>query len=353
MVDCGVSGFSSSGPSGTPVRAFKDGAYPQVPLQFADGDNRHNNDPLRTHGEVVGLQLSADGSGVDGILRTWGPGGKVIEQNPNLGVSARILENLSTSDGKQFPRAVQHVLATLDPQVRGMSPWQRVEPVDLSNAVGNETVDLSAAVYERSAGMSNSDRDEGTVTLELSATRAARLEQLLDEDEALEELAAQLGPDFLDTDEETDEEDEDEEELLDDEDVQLSGRYVEALELTQAAQDAQGQRILELTNQLNEQRMANEVQAYAGRNLAPAVLELARPLLAIQPGAIELSNGVPGQEVDPAEVMREVLDTVIELAESGHLLVDPDDERGSLHGVSKDSGQRKNLLDEWTAEYGS
>lgn len=332
------------------VRAFREGAYPQVPLQFADGDNRHNNDPLRTHGEVVGLQLSADGSGVDGVLRTWGRGGKVIEQNPNLGVSARILENLSTSDGRQFPRAVQHVLATVDPQVRGMSPWQRVESVDLANAVGAEMLDLSAATYERSAGMPQKNSGDDTVTLELSAAQAERLERILEDDEALEALAGQLGPDFLDLEDEKEEDEEDEEPADDDKKggkVELSGFAPEALELATAQIDSLGTRVIELTNQLVSQQVDAEVRQYAQQNLAPAVIELARPLLASPPGTIELSNGVAGQEVDPGQVVRELLDTVIELANSGHLLVDPDSETGSLHGEDKQTGQRQALLDAW------
>ena len=67
------------------VEAFRAGAYSQVPFQLADGNNHHNNDPRNTGGEVVAMELSRDGSGVDGILRLWGSGAEVVRNNPKLG----------------------------------------------------------------------------------------------------------------------------------------------------------------------------------------------------------------------------------------------------------------------------
>jgi hypothetical protein len=340
------------------IRAFKDGAYDQVPLQLADGDNRHNNSPLLTAGEMVGVELSADGSGVDAVLRTWGEGTRVVEQNPKIGVSARILENLDTSDGRHFPRAVQHVLATIDPQMKGMRPWQRVQSVDLAVGSVTEFVDLSKATNERSAAMP--EQSGNTVTLELSAPlaellqkpeTAERLARMLEEDEGLEALADQFGPDAFnegDEDEEIDNEgDEDEE------DVSLSyGPGSEAIELAHTQLATQGQQIVELTSQLNAQRTDAEISEFQREGLAPAVIEMARPLLAIESGAIELSNGVPGDAVDPGQVVRDVLNTVIELAQSGHLMVDPNTEAGSLRGNDETTSKRQAMVDNWSAEYG-
>jgi hypothetical protein len=331
------------------IRAFQAGAYPQVPFQIADSENRHNNDPRNTGGEVVALTLSRDGSGVDGFLRTWGDGTKVVEQNPKIGVSARILEGLETSDGRQFPRAIQHVLATVDPQIRDMHPWEKVGSVDLSNGTLSEALDLSTATYERGASMPDENK-EGTTTLELSTAQAERLKKLLDNEEALEALAEELGPDFFkslaDDSEEDDSEDEGDEEKDEDQEVQLSGQFGEALELARAQLDTQGQQIVELTNQLAARRTQNEVNELMRRGLAPAVLELARPLLGVSPGAVELSNGVPGQSIDPGEVIREVLEAVIELSNSGHLLIDPDSETGTLAGSDKNK-TRDAMLADW------
>lgn len=328
------------------IDAFQKRAYDQVTFQLADADNRHTNDPTRTGGEVVGVELSADGSGVDGILRLWGDGYRVVEANPKLGVSARMLENL-TKGGRHFPVALQHVLGTVDPQLSGMRPWEKVDSVELSTGPVPEFVDLSDSTYERSANMPERTGGESeTVTLELSAARAARLTELLDEDEALAELADQLTAlginlddvdELDDDDEEDDEEDENEEEPV-------TG---EAIQLANAQMDSLNGRVVELTNQLNQQRTANEVAEFQRRGLSPAVLEMAQPLLAVSPGVVELSNGVAADNVDPGTVIREVLNTVIELAESGHLMTDLDDERGDLRGTNPEASERAGLLKDW------
>jgi hypothetical protein len=329
------------------VEAFQAGAYEQVPFQLADADNRHTNAPDRTGGEVVGVELSADGTGVDGILRTWGVGHEVVERNPKLGVSARILEN-ATLGGRHFPVALQHVLATVDPQMRNLRPWERVKSVDLSSGTVDEAVDLSTTIYGGSAMPPK--EGEGTTTLELSTAQAERLKKLLETDEALEALAEELGPEFfeaVENGEDPEDDEEDEPEPV----TELSGVSSEALELANAQLTSQGQAIIELTNRLNAERTEHEIDGYRSQNLAPAVIEAARPLLGIESGAVELSNGVPGMAVDPGEVVREILNTVIELANSGHLLVDPDSEQGSLHGTDPQVGKREAMLKDW-ANYG-
>lgn len=339
------------------IRAFQAGAYNQVPFQFADGQNRHNNDPRNTGGEIVALSLSRDGSGVDGFLRTWGDGTRVVEQNPKIGVSARIIEGLETSDGRRFPRAIQHVLATVDPQIRDMHPWEKVDSVDLSAGTVDEALDLSTETYERSGRVSGT-KDDGTTVLELSTAQAERLKKLLDDDEALEALADELGPDFFDQLDETDGEDEEEpegdadEEEPETDETELSGRHGEALELANAQLGALNSQVVELTNQLSAQRVDAEVAEFRRQNLAPAVIRAARPLLGLEAGAVELS-GVAGEATDPGEVIREVLNTVIELASTGHLLVDPDTEEGSLdHGRDATAGRRAALLKDWDS-YGN
>lgn len=353
------------------VEAFKSGAYEQVPFQIADKDNRHTNDPTRTGGEVVALSLSPDGSGVDAALRLWGEGNKAVELNHKLGVSARILENAPQPDGRTYPRALQHVLGTVDPQVRGMRPWERLPSVELSNGSVSEYLDLSNATYEGSAKMpqKKTGEDGELVTLELSTAQRDRLVALLDEDEALAELEGQLKGLGIDLDEddddevppakpkakakkaaraaaglEDDEDDDDDEEG--DDGVELSGRLGEAVELANAQLESQGQRIIELTNALADTRVENEVAEFMRGGLAPAVLEAARPLLAIESGAVELSNGV-GDSLDPGQVLRDVLTTVVELANSGHLLVDPDHEDGSLRGTDAQASTRQALLADW------
>lgn len=338
------------------VQAFKDGAFEQVPFQLADGDNRHNNSPLLTGGEAVALALSKDGSGVDAVLKLNHQGRRAVELNRKLGVSARILENV-TLGGKPYPRAVQHVLGTVDPQVRGMRPWEQVDSVDLSSGTVSESLDLSTATYERSVDMPNGTGD--TVTLELAAPlaellrkpgTAERLAAMLEEDEGLEALADQLG-DLLDEDEDPDEDEQDDEDE-DDEDVALSGPTAEAIELATAQTSALESRVVELTNQLTEQRLAAETAHFQREGLAPAILEAAAPLLAVESGALELSNGV-GPAVDPGAVIRDVLNSVLELSQSGHLIVDLSGEAGTTEAGDPAASKRDALLNAWTAEYGN
>ena len=106
------------------VRSFNDRAYDQVALQLADTENRHTNDPERFRGEVAGMELGDDGLYV--TVHTTEAGSKVLQENPRLGVSARIVEDYDRSDGKHYPAAVQHVLATLDPRIPGLGAWQAI-----------------------------------------------------------------------------------------------------------------------------------------------------------------------------------------------------------------------------------
>jgi len=125
------------------VAAFNDGAYDAVKFQIADANNTHTEDPERARGTVRALELTADG--LDMIVDLTDDGAKLIADNPDLPVSARIAEGLARADGKTYPVAIKHVLGTLDPKVPGMSPWQAV---DLANDPDMTTVvDLTAEEY--------------------------------------------------------------------------------------------------------------------------------------------------------------------------------------------------------------
>jgi hypothetical protein len=123
------------------VNAFRSRAYDQVPLQLADASNSHTNDPERTAGEITDLELRDDG--LYALAHVTERGERVLAENPRLGVSARIVEQYARSDGKFFPAAVQHVLATLDPRVPGLGAWQ---PVDMSNGA-EMVIDLSGSSF--------------------------------------------------------------------------------------------------------------------------------------------------------------------------------------------------------------
>lgn len=127
------------------VDAFDKRAVDSVPVVLADTANQHTMDPERMRGEVRAFDLTDDG--LYAVLSLSDDAARLVEANPSLGVSARILENHERQDGTGstvFPAATQHVLMTTQPRVAGMKPWERV---DLS-ASTTPVIDLSALTYQ-------------------------------------------------------------------------------------------------------------------------------------------------------------------------------------------------------------
>ena len=124
------------------ARNFTSKAYDQVPFVLADGENRHTMDPERFRGEVKGVEVTDDG--LHALIELTDDGARVVEQNPRLAVSARIVEDHPKG------RALQHVLGTLDPRATGMKPWEAVELSFGSPHV----IDLTAASYRGEADLS-------------------------------------------------------------------------------------------------------------------------------------------------------------------------------------------------------
>lgn len=120
------------------VHAFNDGAYDQVPLQLAGPDNGHTNAVEAYAGKIIGADVDSQGLWV--TVEPTDRGQQLLEENPMLGVSARIVEDYSRADGAYYPAAIQHVLATHDPRIPGMGPWTAVEA---SNEPPGITIDLS------------------------------------------------------------------------------------------------------------------------------------------------------------------------------------------------------------------
>lgn len=329
------------------IRAFQEGAYDQVPFQLAGPDNRHTNDPTRTGGELVGVELSADGTGIDGLIRLWGSGHQAVRNNPRLGVSARIIENLQHADGRTYPRALQHVLGTVDPQVTKMHPWQQVE---LSNEIEGTRLDLSDHEYGRGNNVPGTKEAEETQVVELTTAQIDRLREVLADDEALENLADQLPEGFFDdSDDDGPDDDNDEDsdnESEDETETDLSGGASgEALELAQTQIATLEARTVELARQANQQALEVDLSKYRQAGLAPAVVNKASELLAVPAGAVELTNGV-GDKVDPGEAVRELLDMVVELANTEQLIVDLS-ETGSLTGDAPKNAERDALQDDF------
>jgi hypothetical protein len=126
------------------VDAFRARAYDQVPLQLAGADNAHTNDVERTAGHIVDMDADDDGLWITAAVNDRGQG--VLATNPELGVSARIVEDYARADGRHFPAAVQHVLATLDPRIPGLGAWRAVEAANLPDVA--IVIDLSSADWQ-------------------------------------------------------------------------------------------------------------------------------------------------------------------------------------------------------------
>jgi hypothetical protein len=346
------------------AKSFADKAFDMVPFQLADGKNSHTNDPERTRGKVVGVEMANDG--LDVIIETDDDGGKLLEKYPELGVSARIYENYERSDGKGWRAALQHVLGTLDPHVTGMRPWSAIT---LSQQeAGGRVIDLSAIEFESGEEDRMAKTDTAKLKEVLAKLRKDGDTELTDEesdqllaivnevsegedtdeadlsDEELDRLIAEAeGDDPEEEDEEDDDSDDEEEgEFEDDTQPTESPRHKQKiaarnrgrrsqLELTRAQLESQGEELLDIRTRLAEQSYKAEQRQFAQvYGIPPYITELARPLLEGDGTVVELSNG---DQADSQDVMRQVLTAIgkqIKILDLGNVigngLPEPDEE---------------------------
>ena len=87
--------------------------------------------------------MRAEQDGLYVVLDPTPRGEQLLRENPMLGVSARIVEQFQRADGKFYPAAIQHVLATHDPRINGLGPWQ---PIEMSNE-SSIVIDLSSLSF--------------------------------------------------------------------------------------------------------------------------------------------------------------------------------------------------------------
>jgi hypothetical protein len=308
------------------VSAFNESAYDQVPLQLADADNRHTNAVERFGGQIAAMELRGDGLyvGVDPTER----GEAVLAENPKLGVSARIVEGYSRSDGKFFPKAIQHVLATLDPRIPGLGGWQAIE----ASNVADVTYDLSSGSYT----------GEDSEMPELNDEQKARLAALLDLDPAklaalVAQLPGELTPETVGqlngdqpadelTDEELDELVEqalaldaagllEDGELEDQREPVAAGLAVEdqmAIELAQATSDENARQLKIISDQLDAERWQGERRKLVAGGTPPFIADLAQPLLEGAGHVVDLSGG---KTVDAGQIVRKILTEYAKITE--------------------------------------
>lgn len=291
------------------AQAFKERAYDQVPFQLAGNDNSHTNDVERFGGEVTSFDLESDGLYIK--LAATERGEKVLKENPNLGVSARIVEDYARADGKYFTAAVQHVLGTLDPRIPGLGGWQAVEA---SNDV--ETVlDLSTFSFTGEEMTVSGDQ--------FTAEERGQLAKLLQiPEDKIDALVALAGTDLGGGDEELS--DEELAQLIADMPADelaalqaefesevaasapgLSNQAAMAIEMANVRADENARQLSVITNELDGQRYeAERARLVRDSGVPPFIVELARPLLEGTGHTVDLSNG---KAVDAGQIMRKVL----------------------------------------------
>lgn len=324
-------------------KAFRERAYDSVKAIVADDANRHTMDPERIRGTVVDLVPSDDGSGLDAIMTLSEDTAALVDEHPDLGVSARIVENHQRGDGKSWPRAVQHVLLTTDPRVTGLSPW---ESVNLAHE-GHEVVDLSSAEPtqegpETMPGLSDDDVNriaealhgrfaqgaagagapagegqgaggagpEGGEGFDLFADDVsdADLEAFLNEGG---EGGAYTGADALGEPVGAD---------LSNPDGGADPRFVDLAEQNAVM----AEQMATMNGELSAARWERERDALLSQGVPPVMLELATPILqaAHQGAVLDLSNSSTGETVSPPDVVRAILRQaagIVDLsAEAGH-----------------------------------
>jgi hypothetical protein len=265
---------------------------------LADKDNAHTMDPERYRGECKGVEVADDG--LYGTFELSGDAAQLVKANPKLGVSARIVEQYDRADGKTFPRAMQHVLGTLDPRLPGLGAWTEVA---LSGYDSQDTVlDLTAAEFEGEETVAKTE--DGTIdglTQEEYEQLLAALDLEDDEETTVSDDAAE---------DEDDEETDDSAELEDDEErepvgASLSNEQKTAIELANAE-----------IAELKRARAADSFKALKSelvrKGVPPALVDLAKPVLEAPDGfVLDFSNGTEENKVDAAQVVRSILDTAV------------------------------------------
>lgn len=102
------------------IASHESGAFDQVPFVLG-----HTSNPEMGRGELKGFIKTK--SGLDALIETDARGTEMVESNPKLGTSVRILEDYTReADGKKFGPTIQHVAATFMPRMTGMSGWKPV-----------------------------------------------------------------------------------------------------------------------------------------------------------------------------------------------------------------------------------
>jgi len=353
------------------AQSFKDEAFDQVPVVFADGENRHNMDPRNFGGDVLDMQARPDG--LYALVEADKDAAKAIEKNPKLGVSARIRQMVEKADGRKFDRAIEHLCLTMNPRVTGMSPWEAA--VDLSDEDADiEVVDLTAETYQegttmgvrtakKKASSAKSTKAKGKV--DLSALSDEQFEQLLDlaetltadpnaeedlDDEGFEEeeeperrvKRRKKSKTKITVEKDSEDDDPEGDEDLDEDD----GDDPELSDADHVMRDDERSQFSQMRLDLAEERWERDRDAYVEAGVPPFLLDLAEPVLSLPDAlTIDLSDD---EVLDASDTIRKMLDGVrgiVDLTgEVGHQI--------DLSANEETRDEADKFLDEWEKQYG-
>lgn len=289
---------------------------------------------------------------------------RAVQENPGLGVSARVRENFENSrTGKIVKRAVVHVLGTIDPKVTGMSPWH---PVDLSAYESGDVVDLSQSLYE-GVEMAKKTTDLSTATADTETLTAEDIAEMSDEE--INALLAEFDsisdtePDSASEDDDDLEDDGDEDEAVEndnsivenaeddgepDGDTNLSQSAQRQIDLARAETREANARANEALRRQADAEWQRDRKNYIDLGVAPADVDLAAPILnRADEFVVDLSNDDSGDTINVAEIVRGLLNSL-----KG--TIDMSNESGHGGGYSAgDADPDDDVLKLWDVQYGA
>lgn len=294
------------------ITAHREGAFDSVPLVFAAADNAHTQDVERIRGDILGFRR--DGDRLRALVHaSTDEAADLLRNNPKIGCSVRIEHPIARADGKTWQAGVQHVLATANPRINGLGPW---EPVELGSD-DRPVIDLSTYDFaDDGDGTDSADHPEedempDAPSPQLTADELAQFRALLaaqhgqdtpveqpaqpgePTDTELEEIAAALlaEDDPADTP------------AMAGAGAELSADAREAIELAQTRADRleiELAQLRERDQQNSYERLRDEL---AADGIPPRITELAKPLLH-GTHTVELANG---DDVDAGQIVLSVM----------------------------------------------
>lgn len=153
------------------VQAFDAKAIARVPFQLADASNTHTEDPLRRFGTVTALHRTADG--LDAVIELDDEAARLVDNDPEFGVSVLIKHDRTTGEGATFPAVLAHVLGTTDPVLTQLAPWQP------ELAAANDSGDVLDLLALTSAPRDDKEGSTMAEAITLTPEETAQLRSLL------------------------------------------------------------------------------------------------------------------------------------------------------------------------------